>query len=241
MTDLSEVRLMRTAPHDCGYLSDRKATMLFTEFEDCRDPAIYNDLASLGFRRSGNHLYFPYCQDCNACIPMRIRVADFKFKRRHRRILRQNKSLIVQEKEPRITLELLQLYKKYIAQRHKQGKMYPGTARQFNDFLLSAWSNTHFLEFRLSNEEGEAGELVAVAVTDYTAESLLAIYTFFDPDKSFLSLGSLAILHQIEKAKRDGFEYLYLGYWIDSCTKMNYKADYRPHQLLIKNRWVDIA
>ena len=68
-------------------------------------------------------------------------------------------------------------------------------------------------------------------------DGLSAIYTFFDPEADKRSLGTFAILWQIDKARAMGLDYLYLGYWIRDCKKMAYKSEYRPLQLYVKSRW----
>jgi len=47
----------------------------------------------------------------------------------------------------------------------------------------------------------------------------------------------LAILVEIDMAQRLGLEYLYLGYWISGCDKMEYKTNYRPLELYRQNSW----
>lgn len=75
-------------------------------------------------------------------------------------------------------------------------------------------------------------------MTDVLPNGLSAVYTFFDPDQAARSLGRFAILWQIEECRRLGLEALYLGYWIKNCRKMNYKSEYRPLQLLIRQQWL---
>ena len=64
-----------------------------------------------------------------------------------------------------------------------------------------------------------------------------SIYTFFDTEHGRRSLGNFAILELIEETRRLGGDFLYLGYWISHCQKMNYKIDYRPMELLIDGSW----
>ena len=87
----------------------------------------------------------------------------------------------------------------------------------------------------------EQGRLVGVAVTDTVADGLSAIYTFFDPKLTRRSLGVFAVLAQIQHCLKHEIPYLYLGYWIRDCPKMRYKIDYRPIELLVRNRWVALT
>ena len=64
------------------------------------------------------------------------------------------------------------------------------------------------------------------------------LYTFFDPDMNKRGLGQFCILSQIEEATRRGLDYVYLGYWVRECQKMNYKTDYRPIEMLINQQWL---
>jgi len=74
-------------------------------------------------------------------------------------------------------------------------------------------------------------------VTDRVPGALSAVYTFFDPDQPRLGLGTLAILRQIEWARREGLDYLYLGYWIEGHAKMDYKRRYRALEAFDGRQW----
>jgi arginine-tRNA-protein transferase len=232
MTSLSELRFFTTPEHDCSYLEDRKAITLFIDPLAKVTSDIYSSLSAVGFRRSGTHIYRPYCQSCTACIPARVPVASFHLKRRHNRVLKKNSDLNVTEVAPENSEEYFNLYQKYINARHRDGDMYPADKEQFESFLVDGRPEARFLEFRNSEE------LLAVAVMDKLSNGLSAIYTFFDPDSSVRSLGTLAILMLIEEAKRLSLEHVYLGYWIKQSQKMNYKMEFRPIELYVNNRWV---
>jgi arginyl-tRNA--protein-N-Asp/Glu arginylyltransferase len=45
------------------------------------------------------------------------------------------------------------------------------------------------------------------------------------------------VLWQVEAARRAGLEWLYLGYAIEGCRKMQYKSCYRPQERLRAGRW----
>ncbi|TAL84901.1 MAG: arginyltransferase, partial [Rhodanobacter sp.] len=82
--------------------------------------------------------------------------------------------------------------------------------------------------------------LLAVAVTDVCTTSISAVYTFYDPDETACSLGTFAILQQVELARRRGVPWVYLGFWIDGHPKMDYKRRFRPLQIRTADGWVEI-
>ncbi len=93
-----------------------------------------------------------------------------------------------------------------------------------------AWAS--LVEFR-----DPTGKLVAVAAIDQLKDGLSAIYTFFDPEEKNRSLGVFAILWQLQQATLMHLPYVYLGYWIKACKKMNYKQDYQPLEILNQQTW----
>src|SRR5690606_3904147 len=99
-------------------------------------------------------------------------------------------------------------------------------------FLTREWGVTHYLEIRRQEL------LLGVAVCDQLEDGLSAVYTFYHPEEDRRSLGVYAVLAQIDRARRLGLNYLYLGYWIKECNKMRYKIQYRPLELLINRRWM---
>lgn len=234
MTSLSDLKVFTTHPHACSYLEAEQATTLFIDPQARISQEVYNALAENGFRRSGPHIYRPHCESCNACIPARIPVDQYKMKRRHRRIWNRNNDLIVEEIDDIRDEEYFDLYCRYIKERHFDGDMYPPNREQYDSFLTDDFGVTQFISFR------ENDRLLAVAVIDLMESGLSAVYTFFDPDEQQRSLGSYAILWQIEYARENQLPYVYLGYWIKECRKMQYKIEYRPLQLLINRKWLTL-
>lgn len=225
------LRLLKTLPHECGYYADRQATNVVLDPASQRKRADYAQALSLGFRRAGEHVYRPQCENCRACVPCRIRVADFEPSRSQRRCLKRNADIELHETRPGYSRERHALYSKYLHSRHPGGGMDPASAEDFDNFLHAAWSPTVFLEFR------HGMRLLAVAATDFCTTGASAVYTFFDPDEARRSLGTYAILRQIELTRERGLEYLYLGYWIADHPKMDYKAQFTPMQFLDSIGW----
>ena len=226
------VRLFQTLPHPCGYFPERTAQNLVI------DPSA-NGLAELyalglerGYRRAGGHVYLPHCVGCRACIASRIPVAAFRADRSQRRCTRANADLAITITEPGFSDERYALYQRYLASRHADGGMDDAPAEDFARFLFTAWSPTRFIEFRADDR------LLAVAVTDFCANGLSAVYTFFDPAERARGLGTFAILSQIDIARERHLDHVYLGFWIAGHAKMDYKQRFRPIELLRHGRWV---
>ncbi len=229
--DIGKIRLLLTEPHACSYLEGRQATTAFVDPDAAIDTALYAQLSTVGFRRSGPYLYSPLCKECKACIPARIPVNLFVASRSQKRCLKRNSDIVVSLVDSICLTEHYPIYEAYISGRHYEGDMFPPTSQQFEQFLGNAWDCTRFLEFRLD------GALIGCAVVDWLPDALSAIYTYFLPEHASRSLGTLAVLLQIQLATKSSLAYLYLGYWITDCQKMSYKANYRPLEILSENTW----
>jgi arginine-tRNA-protein transferase len=228
---LEQIDLYRTASHPCSYLPGRTAATVLIDPKVQLNPSDYGQLLAQGFRRSGDHIYRPWCRGCKRCVSVRVPVSDFTPARRQRRVAKRNAGVALKIVESRYRDEHFGLYRRYLGARHGDGEMADPKPEDFQGFMVADWADTQFIELR------EGPTLLAVAVTDWQPDSLSAVYTFFDPDLSERSLGVLAVLHQIGLAKALGYRWLYLGYWIDECRKMSYKTEYRPIELLEHGRW----
>lgn len=231
MSSLKTLVFFATPPHDCSYLDGHEATTMFVDPRANVDKRLYSQLTALGFRRSGSHYYRPHCENCNACTPVRLDVREFSMNRSQRRVWKKNNDIRFRLAPARFRETYYQLYAKYIEQRHSDGDMYPPSREQFTSFLVDGANQSEFLEMWLDNT------LIGLAVVDSLDDGLSAIYTLFDPVEDDRSLGTLAILWQAQEALRRNTPYLYLGYWIRECRKMNYKARFKPLEAFIGGRW----
>lgn len=231
MSSLNTLVFFATPAHDCSYLPDREATTMFVDPRATVDKRLYSQLTSLGFRRSGSHYYRPHCEGCNACIPVRIDAARFRPNRSQRRVHRANRDIHFELAAPRFRERYYQLYARYIEQRHYDGDMYPPSREQFTSFLVEGANQSQFLEMWVDQQ------LIGLAVLDVLDDGLSAIYTLFDPDEASRGLGTLAVLWQVEEALDRDLSYVYLGYWVRDCRKMNYKTRFRPLEALLNGQW----
>jgi leucyl-tRNA---protein transferase len=232
MTSLKDIRLFTTQSHACSYLPDQQAQTLFIDPEFHVDRAYNTRLSEIGFRRSGSHIYRPNCKTCQQCISCRVLVRNFEPAARFKRVLKRNTDLVVSPVTGIADDEYYFLYKHYISVRHADGDMFPATREQYSSFLLSQCDGTQYFAIR------RRGQLLGVMVTDRLDDAMSAVYTFYDPLEEKRSIGTYAILWQIMEARRLGLSHLYLGYWIRDSRKMRYKMEFRPMELLVKQRWI---
>jgi len=235
MTSLKDIRLFTTQPHSCSYLEGEQAQTLFIDPDFLVDRACNSRLSELGFRRSGAHVYRPNCRNCQQCVSCRVLVFSFAPNRRFRRILKRNEDLVVTRVSDISSDEYYLLYKHYITVRHADGDMYPPTRDQYSSFLMKKCEGTSYYEMRAGDR------LVGLMVSDHLENGLSAVYTFYDPLEEQRSLGTYAVLWQINLAHRLGLAHVYLGYWIRDSRKMNYKISFGPMEMLIRQQWVLIS
>lgn len=224
-----------TPEHTCNYLPGLQARTLVADPGFPLNRSHYTRLADQGFRRSGSYVYRPNCRTCRACIPVRINVNEFSMSRSQRRTWRRNRDLTVRETSAEFQNEYFELYHRYINTRHKNGGMENPTPDDFMQFLTCDWAETLFYEMRLNKK------LVAVAVADRLDNGLSAVYTFFDPVEYKRSPGIFAILFEIDETTRLELPWLYLGYWIAGCNKMQYKNRFSALQYFHDNHWSPFA
>jgi arginine-tRNA-protein transferase len=230
-------RLYVSMPHECGYLPGRIATTLFVDPEAVISSQHYSLLTQMGFRRSGNLIYRPYCEGCSECTAVRIPVAEFKPGRGQRRVWRRNQDLEVSQVAPEYNEEHFALYRKYQRLRHTNSSMDTDDPNQYEDFLFGRVAATEVHEFRLGPEDKDEKELLAVAIIDKLEDGLSAVYTFFNPSKSRRAPGVYSVLYEIELARQLELPYVYLGYYVTESQKMNYKINYQPLEAFDGKNW----
>ena len=225
-----------TAPQPCPYLPGRLESKVVTELNSLDAVRLHDTLSQAGFRRSHSIAYRPACPNCKACVPVRVRVQEFEATKSMRRTLRKNADLTHHETQAFATEEQYILFRSYEKARHGDGEM---ALMDFNDYRSMVEDTpveTMTIEFR-----DKEGVLNAVALTDRLSDGLSGVYKFFSPEKSKLSPGTFVILWHIERARRLGFPYFYLGYWISQSPKMAYKARFRPLEILTDSGWRELA
>lgn len=207
----------------CPYLPDREARDIAFRVPDLA-PNVYTCLMNLNYRRSGMIIYRPACGSCQECRALRVLVDAFRPNRTQRRCRTRNCDLEIQVEPAGPDEEKHELYRRYQAQRHDRAMDDSWTG--FVDFLYGSPVESYEVIARLN------GRLVMVGIFDREPTALSTVYCYFDPELDRRSLGTFNVLWTIEHCREIGVPYLYLGYYIADCRKMNYKIDFRPCEVL---------
>lgn len=220
-----------TQPFQCNYLLEEEERLLVAVDERLHNTEQYSWLMANGFRRSGDQIYRPHCINCKACKSIRVICDQFTLSKSQKRLLNKNKSYTLKTSTHAKDI-YYELYENYINTIHHDGSMFPANIAQYETFTQSNVSEQLFIE------TWDEDILISVAVTDVLVDALSAVYTFYHPDYRSNGLGVFSILNQIKLTNDYKKAFLYLGYQIDSCQKMNYKNKYYPYQELIENSWI---
>lgn len=216
--------LVALPPRPCPYLPGRTERIRATLAESI-DPGALEAMLDAGFRRSGRLLYQPICAGCRECVPLRVPVASFRPSASQRRVLRRNADLGVARVLEVDDREHHDLYRRYVRDWHGQ----PDDAADdaWREFLVRTPADTLHFDYRAPD-----GRLIAWGVCDRGVRVLSSVYFCFDPAESRRSLGTFGALREIAYAAQHGLSYYHLGYCVQGCPAMQYKAGFRPNQRL---------
>ena len=231
-----------TAPSPCPYLPGQEERKVFTHLVGDRAGELNDLLTHGGFRRSQSIAYRPACETCRACVSVRVVVDEFKPSRSMRRISEANADVVSEMRASTPTSEQYSVFRAYLDTRHRDGGMADMTVLDYAMMVEDSHVDTRLVEYRLRGPDSAAtgrhdGKLLAVALTDVLSDGLSMVYSFFEPEDSGRSLGTLMILDHIARANAMGLRYVYLGYWVPGSRKMAYKGRFLPQERLLPTGW----
>jgi arginine-tRNA-protein transferase len=232
-----------TAPSPCPYLKGQHERKVFTHLVGPRAGEINELLTHGGFRRSQSIAYRPACETCRACISVRVVTNDFKPSRNMRRAAARNADLVGEMRGAAPTSEQYSVFRAYLDARHRDGGMVDMTVLDYAMMIEDSHVDTRVVEYRRRGPGTGitglgAGDILGVALSDVLSDGLSMVYSFFDPDEGERSLGTYMILDHIERARKMGLPYVYLGYWVPGSRKMDYKGRFLPQERLLPSGWV---
>lgn len=232
-------RFFVTSPAPCPYLPGRDERKVFTELKGPHADALNDALGRIGFRRSQTVAYRPSCLDCSACVSVRVVAKRFAPSATQRRNRNRNDDLVVTQCRPWSTAEQFELLQQYLGTRHPGGGMTTMDEVDFADMVEHTPVTTFMMEYREPSHDGVTpGRLVAACLTDRQGDGLSMIYSFYDPaHRTRSGLGNFVILEHIRRAVEMGLDYVYLGYWVQGSSRMQYKIRYRPMERLGREGW----
>lgn len=228
---MPESSLGLTQAFPCPYLADREAQYLvFDQHTLSYEQA--DQILALGIRRFGSQFFRPLCQSCQACVPLRVEVKNFALSSSQKRVFKLNQDLQFTLQKESYSPEYFLLYQKHNLRFKQQD-----TTLHEEDF-----HRIHFQELTdnsLVSRVTYQGRLIAFGLLEAGHHSLSSQYFVFDPVYGQRSLGTWGAIQEINWARQNQLEWYYLGYWIKENPSMDYKKNFRPHQLYdwSQSRW----
>ena len=232
-----------TAPSPCPYLPDRSERKVFTHLVGEKADDLNDLLTHGGFRRSQSIAYRPACDQCRACVSVRVIADEFRLSRNFRKVMARNADIDGTMRAAVPTSEQYSIFRAYLDQRHRHGGMADMTVLDYAMMVEDSHVETRIIEYRRSDVDSgidARGDLVGVALTDVLSDGLSMVYSFFEPSEQHRSLGTFMILDHISRARQLGLPYVYLGYWIEGSRKMDYKGRFLPQQRLAPTGWLRV-
>lgn len=217
----------------CSYLPTQLARMEMLRVSAI-DEGEFEALLEQGYRHFGTLFFRPWCRACHACLPIRVRTAEFRRTRSVRRVLERARELEVEVSAPQPSREAYALYCQHKERfRDTNPDADPVDYAEFVESFFHAFPCSRTLQIR------ERGRLLAVSHFDLTPNLLSAIYCYYDPQDLPRSPGRLAVYLQIALAAEQGIPFVHLGYYIAANPHMRYKSGFQPNEVRLgEEGWV---
>jgi leucyl-tRNA---protein transferase len=218
---------LTTPPSVCEYLPDQEWSLHYV-FVRRASAEEYQARLQAGWRRFGRAFFHPVCSDCQACQSLRVLVGAFNADRSQRRARQANSDVTLVIGEPEVTAEKLRLYDRFHAYQTADKGWPAQDPKEPMEYVAS------FVDNPFDTEEWcyyRDGRLVGVGYVDVLPDALSAIYFYYDPSERARSLGTFNVLRIIDSAAARGIPHVYLGYYVEGCPSLEYKARFRPNEV----------
>ncbi len=209
----------------CSYLKDKEQTTHYKIIDNC-DASHCQELIERGYRRFGKMYFRPICSTCQECQSIKIDVASFEFSKSQRRVIKKGEKLKSYIQVPTLTQEHLTLFNKYhlYMKDKKEWEFQETTAQHYYNSFVNGHSNFGYEVLYFDGDK-----LIGVDLIDILEDGISSIYFYYDPDYTQFSLGKLSLYNQIKFAKKSNKKWIYLGYYVQECPSLSYKAHYKPY------------
>lgn len=212
----------------CSYLDNKEQTTHYKIINNCSAQTT-QELVERGYRRFGKMYFRPICADCQECQSIKIDVENYSFSKSEKRVLKKVNNLEIRMQTPTLSQNHLNLFDKY--HRFMEEKKNWNFQNVTGDHYYNSFVTGH-AEYGKEVLYFYEEKLIAVDLIDILEDGISSIYFYYDPSYSHLSLGKLSLLLQIQYAKEVKKQWIYLGYYVEDCPSLNYKANYKPYTTL---------
>jgi arginine-tRNA-protein transferase len=219
-----------TAPASpCGYLPHERWSLEY-EYVAAMSALEYMQRMAAGWRRFGHVMFRPRCRSCQACQSIRVIADRFQPNRSQRRACKANAGIVeLRIGAPSVTRSKLRLYDRYHAYQSEE-KGWPSQPAKNAEEYANSFVNNPFRTEEWCYYLGD--DLIGVGYVDDLPDGMSAIYFFYDPNERKRGLGTWNVLNVIRAAQRRSIPHVYLGYYVENCPSMMYKARFVPNQVL---------
>jgi leucyl-tRNA---protein transferase len=222
------VRHFIEAPRVCSYLPEQRAALEYRLMVDV-SPEELESLLLRGWRRFGPAYFRPACSPCGECRSIRLDVHRFDPSRSQRKAQNRMERFRLVMGRPRLDEARLKLHEAWHQTRESARGWEPTQLSEDEYATQFAFPSTTGRE--MAWYDGE--QLVALGLVDVTRNCVSAAYFFYQPSIAKLSPGVANVLACVELARAQGQSHVYLGYRVEGCVSLTYKASFRPHELLV--------
>jgi leucyl-tRNA---protein transferase len=225
-----------TPPSRCSYLPDRLSRTAY-EIVGALTPVEYAARMRAGWRRFGHMMFRPQCGSCTACQSIRLAPHTFRPNRSQRRCHTANTGQVrLVIGKPSVTDEKLNLYDRFHWFQSENVGWTDHGSKDASEYVDSFVNNPFPVEewcYYIGTR------LVGVGYVDTLPVGLSAIYFYHEPEERKRSLGTWNVLNVIAETARRRLNHTYLGYFVEGCRSLEYKATFGPNEVLTpEGAWV---